>query len=82
MNTAMPLRILLNGEPRELEGPVTVSDLLQKLGIDARLVAVEVNRRVVRRAHHAATEVPDGAEVEIVSFVGGGSAGNEPRSLR
>ena len=73
MNTRMPLRILLNGEPHELEGPLTVSGLLEKLGIDARLVAVEVNRRVVRRAQHAGTQVPEGAEVEIVSFVGGGS---------
>ena len=72
MNAGRPLRILLNGEPRELEGPLTVSALLAHLGIDSRLVAVEVNRRVVRRARHEATAVPDGAEVEIVSFVGGG----------
>lgn len=68
----MPLKILLNGEPRDLEGPMTVASLLAHLGIDARLVAVEVNRRVVRRAQHDATAIPDGAEVEIVSFVGGG----------
>ena len=70
----MPLRILLNGEPRELAGPLTVAALLAHLGIDARLVAVEVNRRVIRRAQHADTAIPDGAEVEIVSFVGGGCA--------
>ena len=72
MNSRMPLRILLNGEPRDLEGPLTVAALLHHLGIDARLVAVEVNRRVVRRAQHDLTPLPDGAEVEIVSFVGGG----------
>jgi thiamine biosynthesis protein ThiS len=72
MNRRMPLRILLNGEPRDLEGPLTVAALLDHLGIDARLVAVEVNRRVVRRAQHEVTPLPDGAEVEIVSFVGGG----------
>lgn len=82
MNTAMPLRIVLNGEPREFEGPLTISELLQKLGIDARLVAVEVDRRVVRRASHAATVVPDGAEVEIVSFVGGGSGRKSSPPLR
>jgi thiamine biosynthesis protein ThiS len=74
MNTRMPLRIILNGEPRDLEGPLSVAALLAHLGIDARLVAVEVNRRVIRRAQHDATPVPDGAEVEIVSFVGGGGA--------
>jgi thiamine biosynthesis protein ThiS len=69
---AGPVKILLNGEPRELSGPVSVEDLLAGLGIDARTVAVEVNRKVIRRAHHADTVVPDGAEVEIVAFVGGG----------
>jgi len=35
-------------------------------------VAVELNRAIVRQAHWAETEVPPGAEVEIVQFVGGG----------
>jgi thiamine biosynthesis protein ThiS len=67
------MHILLNGERRELSGPRTVRDLLAELGIDTRLVAVEVNRTVIKRDRHDATLVPDGAEVEIVSFVGGGA---------
>jgi thiamine biosynthesis protein ThiS len=65
--------IHLNGEPHELREPVTVSALLDSLGIDARMVAVELNRRVVRRARFGETMVEDGAEVEIVAFVGGGA---------
>jgi thiamine biosynthesis protein ThiS len=67
------MRILLNGEPRELAGPCTVQALLEHLGLDARVVAVEVDRAIVRRAQHARAVVHDGAEVEIVSFVGGGA---------
>jgi sulfur carrier protein len=67
------MHILLNGERRELPGPRTVRALLEELGIDARVVAVEVNRTVIRRAQHDLTLVTDGAEVEIVSFVGGGT---------
>jgi thiamine biosynthesis protein ThiS len=66
------MQILLNGERRELPGPRSVRDLLADLGIDARIVAVEVNRVVVKRARHADTLVTEGAEVEIVAFVGGG----------
>lgn len=66
------MQILLNGERRELPGPQSVRDLLHYLGLDARLVAVELNRVVVRREKHAETMVKPGAEVEIVSFVGGG----------
>jgi len=66
------MHILLNGESREIAGPMSVRDLLADLGIDARVVAVELNRAVVKRARHADTLVSEGAEVEIVAFVGGG----------
>jgi sulfur carrier protein len=66
------VRILLNGEPREIAGPMNIRDLLATLGIDARVVAVELNRTVIKRAKHADTLVSEGAEVEIVAFVGGG----------
>ena len=66
------MRIVLNGEDRELPEPMTVTALLEHLGIDSRVVAVELNRVVVKRTRFADTAVPDGAEVEIVSFVGGG----------
>jgi thiamine biosynthesis protein ThiS len=66
------LRILLNGESRELSGPMTVQALLESLGIDSRRVAVEHNLVVVRRADYVTELVSDGDEVEIVNFVGGG----------
>ena len=65
-------RITLNGDPYELESPLTVAALLAKLEIDARRVAVEHNMIVVRRAAYDATLVRDGDQVEIVNFVGGG----------
>ena len=67
------MQIVLNGDRRELSGPQTVQSLLEHLGIDARMVAVELNRVVVRRDRHPHTVVTDGAEVEIVAFVGGGA---------
>jgi len=66
------MRITLNGEPRELPAPLTVLALLSQLEIDPRVVAVEHNRLVVKRARYGETMIEPGAEVEIVSFVGGG----------
>ncbi len=66
------MRIKLNGEPYDLAGPVTVSELLARLGIDGRRVAVEVNLVVLKRAALDQTTIDDGDEVEIVNFVGGG----------
>ena len=68
------MAIHLNGEARsDLAAPLSVAALLDSLGIDGRLVAVEVNRTVVKRARYADTVIEDGDEVEIVAFVGGGS---------
>ena len=62
----------LNGEPREVAGPLSISALLAALDIDPRRVAVEHNMVVVRRDAYSSTIVHDGDEVEVVNFVGGG----------
>jgi thiamine biosynthesis protein ThiS len=72
VETTQTARILLNGESRELSGPMTIQALLESVGIDSRRVAVERNQVVVRRAHYTTELVSDGDEVEIVNFVGGG----------
>jgi thiamine biosynthesis protein ThiS len=69
------MTITLNGEPRDLPGPLTVRALLEHLEIDPRIVAVEHNRVVVKRDRYADTLIGEGAEVEIVAFVGGGADG-------
>ena len=66
------LQITLNGDALEVAGPLTVSELLGRLAIDARRVAVEHNLVVVKRAAFGETIVRDGDQVEIVNFVGGG----------
>jgi thiamine biosynthesis protein ThiS len=67
------MQITLNGDPYDLPAPVTVLQLLERLEIDPRIVAVEVNRVVVKRDRYSGTVIPERAEVEIVTFVGGGS---------
>jgi thiamine biosynthesis protein ThiS len=66
------MRINLNGEPHDLAGPMSVTELLESLEIDSRRVAVELNITVVKRAAFDTTIVRDGDQVEIVNFVGGG----------
>jgi sulfur carrier protein len=68
------LTITLNGEPYELQEPLTLAALLERLDIDPRRVAVEHNLTVVKRARYEETVVTDGDRLEIVNFVGGGSA--------
>ena len=66
------MTITLNGEPYELDEPMSIADLLTKLAIDPRRVAVEHNLMIVKRQVFADTFVHAGDRVEIVNFVGGG----------
>ena len=69
---AAPVRITLNGDPLEVAGPLRVIDLLARLDIDPRRVAVEHNLVVLKRTAFDATSIREGDEIEIVNFVGGG----------
>ena len=64
--------IVLNGEPRRVPEGLNVGGLLKYLEIDAQKVAVELNREIVRKPEWESAEVLDGAQVEVVWFVGGG----------
>jgi thiamine biosynthesis protein ThiS len=66
------LLVEVNGKPRNVEDGRTVEGLLKDLGLDGRLVVVELNRQIVRRNELSEVELEDGDRVEIVHFVGGG----------
>lgn len=66
------MQVILNGEPHPLPAPLSVTALLDRLDIDSRRVAVEVNETVIKRAKYDDTTIEDGDAVEIVNFVGGG----------
>ena len=66
------MKLVVNGEPREVEDGATVEELVAALGIDRRSVAVERNREIVPRSQHAVTPLAEGDRVEIVTMVGGG----------
>ena len=68
----MVITIQLNGDPYELPAEASIVDLLARLDIDPRRVAVERNFVVVKRDAYAATRVEAGDQIEIVNFVGGG----------
>jgi len=66
------VEITLNGERFELDQPLSVTDLLARLDIDPRRVAIEHNLMIIRRRTFPEVILKDGDTVEIVNFVGGG----------
>ncbi len=66
------MKITLNGDPFEIDQPVSVGELLARLAIDPRRVAVEHNLAILKRHTFSDVIVREGDTVEIVNFVGGG----------
>ncbi|MGC3967493.1 MAG: sulfur carrier protein ThiS [Pirellulales bacterium] len=66
------MKIVCNGEPREIEPSLTVAGLLSQLGIEPKQCAVEVNLELVPRGKHAERRLAEGDRLEIVTLVGGG----------
>ena len=66
------MQVIVNGEPREINAGETVSGLLESLELEPERVAVELDRKIVKRARWEETLLRDGAQLEIVQFVGGG----------
>lgn len=66
------LGIRINGEHRRVPGDMTLTELLNELGLDPHRVAVERNLEIVPRSSLGEVRVEDGDDYEIVHFVGGG----------
>ena len=56
----------------ELDQPLSIADLLARLDIDPRRVAVEHNLEISSAARSTTRSSSEGDRVEIVNFVGGG----------
>lgn len=69
------LQIEVNGETREIPEPLTLAKLIEHLQLARERLAVEHNRRVIRRAEWSEIDLSEGDKIEIVHFVGGGMNG-------
>ena len=66
------MHVIINGEDRETPEGLTVSGLLNHLGLPAERVAIERNREILPRARWSDTRVEPNDRFEIVHLVGGG----------
>lgn len=66
------IAISVNGSTVHYDQPLPVSELLARMALAGKKVAVERNGEIVPRGVHAATLLADGDRLEIVVAVGGG----------
>ena len=73
----MKIEIRLNGETHELPASLNITQLLDHFELPKDRVAVERNRTIVPRPQWESVAISQGDELEVVHFVGGGSANDD-----
>lgn len=66
------MNITVNDEVHQYPGPLSVADLIGRLGLADKPVAVELNLELIPKQQHTDTWLQDGDRLEIVSLTGGG----------
>jgi sulfur carrier protein len=67
-----PIRIVVNGSPREFDQCPTVEQFLATLELAGKRFAIERNGEIVPRSRFAEERLAEGDRVEVVVAVGGG----------
>ena len=70
-NTAQ-ITLTVNGEAMQVQQGSSLADLVAKMALDIRKLAVERNLEIVPRSQYAVTLLQSGDQLEVVHFVGGG----------
>lgn len=66
------MKVTINGENKELSSEVSLFELLTKLDLPSKRIAIELNKDVVRKKDWQNIKVSDKDKIEIIHFVGGG----------
>lgn len=66
------MNIQLNGASQQFDDGLTAAQLVDKLGLQGRRIAMEVNQEIVPRSSYETYELQENDQVEIIHAVGGG----------
>jgi sulfur carrier protein len=64
--------ITVNGKRHQFEQALYFAQLIDRLGLAGKRLAIERNGEIVPRSQFGATSIDDGDKLEIVVAVGGG----------
>ncbi|MDA8160737.1 MAG: sulfur carrier protein ThiS [Desulfobacteraceae bacterium] len=66
------MKIIVNGEDRQAPPGITVAAYVATLGFDPETVVVELDGQILGRFEYDERRLAEGAELELIRFVGGG----------
>ncbi len=72
MKDTSQITLQVNGENRTCPPETSLPALLEQLGLNPRLLAVEYNGEILHRQFWEQTQMQEGDRLEIVTIVGGG----------
>ncbi|VAW53466.1 Sulfur carrier protein ThiS [hydrothermal vent metagenome] len=67
------ITIILNGSDMQLNSSSNITQLLQKLDLSNKRLAVEINQQIIPRSDFSSFTLSEQDKVEIVQAIGGGS---------
>lgn len=66
------MKIIVNGEEKEAPNGVSIAEYVTALGFDPETVVVELDGQILTRGDYATRFLSEGAELELIRFIGGG----------
>jgi sulfur carrier protein len=66
------MQLIINGETQNLPEGINAGELIERLGLQNRRLALEVNLEIVPRGEFSRHVLQPGDRVEIVQAIGGG----------
>ena len=66
------MNITLNGKPKDLPAGTSLKTLVEQTAKNPAHVIAEMNGVIIERNRWDDTTIPEGAVIELVTFVGGG----------
>jgi thiamine biosynthesis protein ThiS len=66
------IEVLVNGRTARIKQGATIKEMLDQLALRSEYIAVELNRKIIKRAEWPIVQLNPTDQVEIVHLVGGG----------
>ena len=66
------MQIIINGEIKKFKEKITISELLNQLSLDGKVMAAAINMEIVKKDNWKIFYLNDGDKLELLDFVGGG----------
>ena len=66
------MQIYINGDPRQVDEDLVVSQLIQTLNLSSQRFAIEINEQIIPRSQHPRHRLEPDDRIEVVTAIGGG----------